>query len=249
MDSAASVGTGDEGLGSESEAADEPDALEALMMEHYQALAPEAGGPGLGEQQLEELALAEVLAHGAQEEGGPRQGAVERMQADRATEEEAAPVAGLLEEAVAAPAALEGAVEAPALAAEPAVDDGGRMLRQRAELAVDVPNGRITYYNKGFFTATCAVHSTGTTKCVMSRSAEPGRKAAQGRPLGLMMGWLFSAHEFPDKSSHWNKEHWPTFEVRSAQRDVLAELPGGRELLDKERPQEPGEAEEPDGLA
>ena len=51
------------------------------------------------------------------------------------------------------------------------------------------------------------------------------------------------------KQSHWDRRQWPDFDARLNARMELADLPSGQDLLDQERPQEAGEALEPDGLA
>ena len=130
--------------------------------------------------------------------------------------------------------------------ATPPVSEAGVSARkhERAECSAEVPGGRITYYRQGFFSAQCTAGHHG--RCVLTRSAQPGRKRAQGRPLGLMMYWLSRGEGFATRADHWNKDHWPTHEERSACRRQLAQLPGGQDLLDQERPQEAGEASEPD---
>ena len=62
-------------------------------------------------------------------------------------------------------------------------------MRQRAEVKLEVDGGLITYYaTKNIFVATCRNESHG--KCSLTRSALPGRRRGQGRPLGLLKAWL-----------------------------------------------------------
>ena len=143
------------------------------------------------------------------------------------------------------------AVEAPAApAAEEQAGEGVPapipLVRTRAEIVAEVPGGRLTYYGRGFFTATCdnAMHG----KCIKTCSAFAGRKRAQGRPLGFLSAWLSCGSDLPSKAAHWDRSNWPDFATRCEHRDMLAEVPGGPDLLAQERPMEPGEAAEPDGL-
>ena len=119
--------------------------------------------------------------------------------------------------------------------------------RDRAEVVVTVPQGKITFYHQGFFTARCMI--PGHTGCVLTRSAMAGRRPAQGRPCGLLLSWLEFGEGLPTKADHWSKNLWPNQATRLEARERLATLPGGQDLLDRERPQEPGEALEPDQLA
>ena len=119
--------------------------------------------------------------------------------------------------------------------------------RVRSDLFLHVPGGKLTFYAKGFFTASC--EAPGHSKCILSRSSEAGRKRAQGRPLGLLMAWLAAGAEHPTKEGHWDRTQWPNFQQRRDAREALAILPLGQELLAQERAQEPGEDIEPDDLA
>ena len=118
--------------------------------------------------------------------------------------------------------------------------------RVPAEITVDLAHGRITFYRQGFFTATC--YAAGHQRCVLTRTALAGRRRSQGRPLGLLAAWLTMGPDVPNKEAHWDRSVWPSQAERWAQREVLATVPGGQDLLDQERPQEPGEEIEPDDL-
>ena len=118
--------------------------------------------------------------------------------------------------------------------------------RGKAEISLEIEGGKLTFYRQGFFTATC--RNVAHTKCVMTRTSQPGRRAAQGRPLGFLVAWLALSEETVDKTDHWNRSRWPDHATRTAARHRLAELPGGQELLECERQQEPGETSEPDNL-
>ena len=117
-----------------------------------------------------------------------------------------------------------------------------RQLRARAERRLEVLGGVLTFYNRGLFTATCSNPAHG--KCVLSRTSEPGGRAAQGRPLGLMSAWLFIGQDLPSKRSHWDQEAWPNYETRAYHREQLEAIEGGLEMLACERPQEAGEGAE-----
>ena len=144
------------------------------------------------------------------------------------------------------PAEEEGeAADEPALAAEGVV---AQPLRQRAEVKLEVDGGLITFYaTKNIFVATCRNELHG--KCSLTRSALPGRRKGQGRPLGLLKAWLCIGQDLDSKEAHWSAETWPNFEARSYHRELLEALPGSFELLESERPQEPGEGAEPDLVA
>ena len=80
----------------------------------------------------------------------------------------------------------------------------------------------------------------------LDQTAEPGRKRAQGRPLGVLASWLAMGPHVETKADHWNKDLWPSRQQRVEAREALAETPGGDVLLEQERPQEAGEEAEPD---
>ena len=143
---------------------------------------------------------------------------------------------------------------APVEVEAPAAPPAGRAARRevsargKSEQTVSVPGGRVSFYRKGnFFQATCS-NPAHLPKCVLSRSAEEGRKPSQGRPLGFLVAWLAKGAELPDKSSHWNKDHWPSHEERLACRRQLAVVEGGEGLLLSERVQRPDEGEEPEAI-
>ena len=139
-------------------------------------------------------------------------------------------------------AADEGVPDHPPPAAAP--EDAPDRVRHAAEVVCILPGGRITWYRQGFFTAQCQNPAHG--RCVLTRSSEEGRRAPQGRPLGLLAGWLARGLELPDKASHWLKTNWPSLEQRQHSRALLDDAEGGPELLDCERPQRPEEGPEPD---
>ena len=75
---------------------------------------------------------------------------------------------------------------------------------------------------------------------------------AKGRPLGYLEAWLLDGTNHANKAEHWTAENEivaTTFDKRTAARDMLALHPGGRQLLQRERPLRHGESDEPDGLA
>ena len=134
-------------------------------------------------------------------------------------------------------------------------------LRVAALDCIDVANGRIAWYeNKAAFEAKCTVpeHNVGGT-CKLTRSGMLRKRSRDGvplggRPLGFLMAWLESAHECPDKQSHWLKSEWEaryTRERRSACRAELAASLDGQALLAHERERDNREEAEPatlDGL-
>ena len=119
--------------------------------------------------------------------------------------------------------------------------------RERAEIVVEVPGGKLTYYHKGeFFTATCNNLAHG--KCILTRTSRAGKRSAQGRPLGLLMGWLALGQDSDSKAAHFDRSRWPNHQARTDARERLSEMPGAEGLFAEERPQEPGEVGEPDQL-
>ena len=95
-----------------------------------------------------------------------------------------------------------------------------------------LPNGKVTWYRQGLFTCLC--QNPNHQKCILSRSSRPGRKPAQGRPLGLMAAWLEKGMTLPDKASHWGPLGWPTFEERSTARRALMQMASAVPLLAEE---------------
>ena len=129
------------------------------------------------------------------------------------------------------------------------VDEGasaGSGARDKAQVVVQVLGGKVTLYKQGLFTATCDNPAHG--RCVMSRTASAGRKKQQGRPIGFLVSWLAVGQGLTSKAAHWDKANWPSREARCQARDEVSDLPGGQELLDGERAQEPGEEGEPDDI-
>ena len=125
----------------------------------------------------------------------------------------------------------------------------------------------ISYYRDGRFEAVCrcrtalataageAVRHTPLGRCRLTRTAkeseDPAGSTAQGRPLGLLASWILHGGEF-----HSTKEHCDLFGVfmqdvgrRRTARDFLQKMPEGLKLCKYERPQRPGEPEEPEGWA
>ena len=80
---------------------------------------------------------------------------------------------------------------------------GEGSARGQAEVMVEVRGGQIRYYAQGVFTATCT--DTRHGRCVLTRSARPGRRTAQGRPLGLLLAWLAAGTSLDSKAEHWGE--------------------------------------------
>eukprot|EP00971_Amphidinium_carterae_P351871 6492314-Amphidinium_carterae.1 len=139
---------------------------------------------------------------------------------------------------VAAPAAHVEALVGPPIPV-PAV------ARGKALADIAVSGGRIAFYCKGFFQATCETHY----RCVLTRTSMAGRRAGQGRPLGLLTSWLAMGPTVVDKASHWDAAAWPNHATRHEHRTLLAQLEGGIEMLSFERDQREDEPEEPDRVA
>ena len=106
--------------------------------------------------------------------------------------------------------------------------------------AFDIPGGgRIVYYRNGDFVAECPNKAHGK-KCRLTRTSRPNpNKEAQGRPLGLMKGWLSMAYSgaFPNARQHVNnKMCFPRYPQRVQHRKDLVALPGSDCILKHERP-------------
>lgn len=115
-------------------------------------------------------------------------------------------------------------------------------MRTQAIAAMEFGNGRISYYRKGDFVAICQRHG-----CILTRTSRPGRRAAQGRPLGLMAAWLQT--DFETKEEHLDKGNFPSYDARLLARTALALSPEGMELASHEGPGADGDLGEPEGLA
>ena len=139
-------------------------------------------------------------------------------------------------------------VQEPAAKAAPPVPARDAVRRERAEIFCNVTGGKITYYPKGeYFTATC--EAAGHTRCVLTRTAKSGRKAAQGRPRGLLLGWLAKGPGLPNKEAHFDRNNWPSHAERSAARAAFAASDLGEVMLPIERGLALGESEEPEAFA
>ena len=116
-----------------------------------------------------------------------------------------------------------------------------------AVASVDFFGGTIKYYAKGDFVAYCAVHSDSAAKvaCVLTRTARAGKKAAQGRPLGLLAAWIMAADEHDCKPEHCKRCNFPPYDDRCFARTALSAVTGADELFAYERPPREGEDEEP----
>ena len=116
--------------------------------------------------------------------------------------------------------------------------------------------GRIVYYpmrhkgpDHGRFECQC---NRGHGRCTLSAvnwgSGVVGA-AAQGRPLGMLASWAVDlgavCESNPDHKNKFAFAVLLTHERRERARRVLGDLPGGAELLAKERPCRLGEGEEP----
>ena len=140
--------------------------------------------------------------------------------------------------------------EAPAPAGRPAPRAARSFatVRGKSEYTVQVPGGKLSYYSKGsFFQAICS-NPAHKPRCVLSRSAEEGRKPSQGRPVGLLLGWLAKGEHLPNKEAHWMRDNWPSQAERLEYRLGLPVLEGGADLLLCEREKRPDEPEEPEEL-
>ena len=110
------------------------------------------------------------------------------------------------------------------------------------------PHGRIVAYgNTHRIVAECTIAAHGD-KCHLTRTLTEGRRAGQGRPLGLLLAWLQdpSIHEASRTTPGW---HRPAFAERAACRSDFAWAPGAEEMLSRERAPAHDEGEEPGYVA
>ncbi len=84
-------------------------------------------------------------------------------------------------------------------------------------------------------------------RCVCTRTNRPGRKAAQGRPLGFLAAWLLSHEDFPTQNDYVYLCS-PSLALRKKARRDLARSPNLGYFLEKERHKGDDEESEPEGL-
>lgn len=151
----------------------------------------------------------------------------------------------------------------PVQDAPPSLVNGGELADGHVQAAAGVvgnevrvffPNGKVTFYRSdGRFEAVCRQHQqTSKAICRLTRtSAENARKAAQGRPLGLLVAWLELARHHGCGREHKDPvfvNAGITLAQRQAARRSLEATDGGVALLACERPQREGEPAEPVGV-
>ena len=106
------------------------------------------------------------------------------------------------------------------------------------------PHGSLVAYgNTKNMVAECNIEAHGG-KCHLTRTLTRGRRAGQGRPLGLLLAWLHdpSIHLESRRSRGWLR---PAFAERAAHRMAFVAAPGAEEMLKRERSPTRGEGEEP----
>ena len=137
-----------------------------------------------------------------------------------------------------------------ALEDEPA----GRRGPARDTVTIPIPGsakpGKIHMFELGsrkefFAICPCEHHAP---DCRRYRTAHAGRKAAQGRPLGLLAAWLHAGCQpaIADRSDH--KAWQPTREQRIAGRALVRADPNADLFFAHERPRKEGEDSEPEGI-
>ena len=111
-------------------------------------------------------------------------------------------------------------------------------------LRIDVPGGRLVYYAESQdFKVFCM--DAGHLNCEKKRTAKPGIRKGQGRPIGFLLGWLAAADNHEDASSHVHNCK-PTLAQRQEAREQFKTIVGWQALADKERKcRDDGEPEEP----
>jgi hypothetical protein len=134
------------------------------------------------------------------------------------------------------PAVVEPDAEAPH------ADGGGRLLGEAvAEKMFE--GGKISFYNKGDFVATCHRHA----RCFLTRTCKASAtKPAQGRPLGLLVAWLSMLAA--TKAQHMDRSQYPSYDDQWFARVELAMTPDGWNLLKHENPRTGEVNDEPAGL-
>jgi hypothetical protein len=132
-------------------------------------------------------------------------------------------------------------------------NSGGARLGRQAALGLSVFRGadvvaeECIKYNpaRDEFYAVCKDLRHG--RCVATRSAHGGRRAAQGRPLGFLAAWVVKGDSCSDRAQHMTLQ--PSQADRLAARSDLAQpLQEGllADFLAKERARREDEAEEPE---
>ena len=117
---------------------------------------------------------------------------------------------------------------------------GGRTGQETLRFAA--PSGSIVWYaHSQDMTAFCS--APGHVECRKTRTARPGIRPGQGRPLGFLMAWLEKGHEHVDQQSHVHHCR-VTHEERRDGRLLLMQQAGWEEIANKERPQRGDEPEE-----
>ena len=127
-------------------------------------------------------------------------------------------------------------------------------IELRADASLRAPGGVVRWYQHNMcFTTTCEDprHAVGPTRCVLTRSstqyANEAQRPHQGRPLGLIVGWL--ALDCDSKAEHWTRARWPDHIARGVARASIVGTRAGRRMLRRERPQRDDEDAEPVGFA
>ena len=109
---------------------------------------------------------------------------------------------------------------------------------------VHIPgSGWLVYYEAiQAVQAVCGVDGHGD--CRRQRTVVAGRKRGQGRCLGHLTAWLLAGRDFATRQAHQDQRSI-SLQARQDARQFLLGLEGAASLLEKERPTEAGEAEEP----
>ena len=122
---------------------------------------------------------------------------------------------------------------------------------ERHPAAVTVHLGRdqhsssLVWYDSGNFVAYC--RSCGP-RCRLTRSSKAGRRAATGRPLGLLYWWLLRGFRADSCEAH-KADCYPTKAQRARARAYLKLVDGSAELFNKERKKTEDESgSEPDDV-
>ena len=123
---------------------------------------------------------------------------------------------------------------------------GGLRATAIPELVLDLgPGLGSVHYNVSgqYFRAHCPCHGDECRRQRTARESETGR-AGQGRPIGLLVAWLQSAHAADSKEQHVRMKVAGLSARQEARRFFLG-LPGSTDLTDREREKKPGEPDEP----
>jgi hypothetical protein len=114
-----------------------------------------------------------------------------------------------------------------------------------AEAFLVLPGGHtITWYPYGRFKVMCK--HLGHVRCTKERVSSPGRRLAQGRPIGFLLWWLSIASDHVNAFDHMRIYDDPTVHERYVARTAFVAIIGSAGFLNRERAKREDEDSEPE---